>query len=245
MFTEEERERIIAEARANLDPIKRDQEQAELAQRLMQDPIADPVAAWRAKGDASKERRAAVKRAMRTQQVNEAAVAANNTADWESWAHHKLLAERDFLIQVCGNAIGELTGELHKEFLSKIDEQARAHACTQSMYEAELKQNHEYVKALKKLHIQELALMNTRMTALEHQLTQLEAKLQHVVQAAQSVNSQRGLKLCEVSLHRSKRSLTRECLLARHTLGFSPAIATACAGPRCPLCQNPALACRQ
>lgn len=53
-MTDQERRRILEEARRNIDPERREAERKELAERLMDLPPEDPVAKWRSEMEAAK-----------------------------------------------------------------------------------------------------------------------------------------------------------------------------------------------
>src|SRR5262245_48877083 len=115
-MTDEERKEIIRTARAHLDPAKRQAEQEELARRLMAMPAQDPVAKWRCEAGELEAQRAAIKRRTR------AATAAEQAAGWEAWIRGQLTEQKEFLIEIVGNALGTCTEQLRDDFLKKVDE---------------------------------------------------------------------------------------------------------------------------
>src|SRR5262249_39162892 len=153
-------ERILAETRRNLDPIQRRADQQELARRVMSLPGSDPIEKWRAEGEASDAARAAAKRERvheRDQEKREAAEAASiSTKDWAAWVTERIKEEREFILEVCGSAIGELTGTLHREFEDKIDELKRDFERERDAHRRELSQVDVQAKAIKELNIREL-----------------------------------------------------------------------------------------
>jgi hypothetical protein len=152
-MTNEERAAIIAQTRANLEPSKLRAEREELARRTMElSMLQDPVAKWRNEADEFEARRAAHKRRAH------AATDAERAAGWERWVRSQLQAERAFVLEVCGNALGELTGELRKEIISKIDELDR------------------HFKAMKTLYDREISLAKSHIKLLQRQLDHLTAK---------------------------------------------------------------------
>jgi hypothetical protein len=92
---EDERERILAEARKNLDPRKRQEEQLELARRVMSLGGRDPVAEWKAEGEALDAARAAAKAELLAQK--------NTALDWseiDARIDARLAAQRQFFLNV-------------------------------------------------------------------------------------------------------------------------------------------------
>src|SRR6476659_9331960 len=90
---EEERERILAEARKNLDPRRRQEEQLELARRVMAGDGPDPIAAWKAESEALDAARAAAKAELQSaNQVNWSEIDARIDA--------RLAAQRQFFLDI-------------------------------------------------------------------------------------------------------------------------------------------------
>jgi len=151
-MTNEERAAIIAQTRANLDPVKRQEDQDELVRRLMEQPLPDPVAKWRSEAAELEARRAAFKR--RTY----AATDAERAAGWETWVRSQLHEQKEFLIEVVGNALGTCVEQLRDDLFKKVDELER------------------HFKAMKTLYDRELALANSHIKLLQRQLDQLTTK---------------------------------------------------------------------
>jgi hypothetical protein len=154
--TDEEREEILEQARRNLDPIQRKAEQVELAHRTMALPGSDPVEKWRTEGEEFDAARAAAK------EEREATAALISATEWCAWVTERVKEERAFILEVCGQAIGELTANLHRDFEAKIKEIEHQSAV-----------HREQAAAMGKLHIRELAQALSRTAALERQVDQL------------------------------------------------------------------------
>jgi hypothetical protein len=117
-MTEEEREEIIEQARRNLDPRKRQEEQLELARRVMTGDGPDPVAAWKAEGEAVDAARAEAK----------AELLAQKTVDWseiDARIQAALLQERRLIMEAVANALGTMVGEQHKKDRAVLQEETR------------------------------------------------------------------------------------------------------------------------
>jgi len=151
-MTNEERARIIAQAKANLAPAKLRAEREELARRTMELPMQDPVAKWRDEANEFEARRAAFKR--RTH----AATDTERAAGWETWVRSQLHEQKEFLIEVVGNALGTFVEQLRDDLFKKVDELER------------------HFKAMKTLYDRELALANSHIKLLQRQLDQLTTK---------------------------------------------------------------------
>jgi hypothetical protein len=161
--TDQEREEILEQARRNLDPVQRRIEQTELARRVMSLPGSDPVATWKAEGEAVDVARAEAKQEREAEAATAAFISAT---EWCAWVTERIKEERAFILEVCGQAIGELTQDLHRDFEAKISELAHQSAV-----------HREQSAAMGKLHIRELAQALTRTAALERQVDQLNAAL--------------------------------------------------------------------
>jgi hypothetical protein len=115
---DEERRRIISEARQNLDPIRRKEEQAELVNRLMVMPAEDPVAKWKKDAEeieAARERSRA--------DLAEAKSASWNEIDARIHAavESAVQRERAFILEVVAGALGQLSAEQHQKDRSALN----------------------------------------------------------------------------------------------------------------------------
>jgi len=108
--TDDEREEIIRQAKANLDPARLKAEQEELAKRLMCSPLEDPIRKWREEAEATAAKREAWKAEM--------AAAKDRAPDWSAVDERiqaALVQERAFIMEIVGGAIGQLIEEQHKK----------------------------------------------------------------------------------------------------------------------------------
>jgi|SRR5262245_8262445 hypothetical protein len=115
-------------------------------------PVQDPLAKWRSEGQHLEQQRRFAKRALRRQEQLSAAVGL------EGRVNAQLVAQKDFLIEVCGQALGQFGEELYTEVMTKIDALEK------------------HYKALQDLHNRELAVANSHIQLLQRQLNNLAVK---------------------------------------------------------------------
>jgi hypothetical protein len=138
-FSDEERARILAEARRNVAELHQDDRTARIARQVQAEVFEDPVAKWRREADELSARRAAfeAERHRREREQREAAMTqtkAESDAAWEAWLAARLEQDweyrRDILAAVVaeerknyraeirrqiGDAIRELRAELNEQ----------------------------------------------------------------------------------------------------------------------------------
>ena len=95
---------------------------------------------------------------MFTDEETYAAIAAEQAAGWETWVRGQLNEQKEFLIEVVGNALGTCAEQLRDDLLNKIAEVEK------------------HFKAMKTLYDRELALANSHIKLLQRQLDQLTTK---------------------------------------------------------------------
>ena len=175
-------------------------------------PRQNGLAKWRNEGARLERQRRIAKRLLRRQEQQPMTAA----VDVEARLNTKLVEQKDFLIECCGQALGQhteqlrdellakiamveqlqdryahklaavedvsndlnkCTMELRKEFLTKVDELARANANAQTVHRRHLSQADQQFQALSELHARELAVTNSKMVMLERQVDGLIATL--------------------------------------------------------------------
>ena len=141
-------------------------------------PRRDEVAEWRTAGEKLDADRAAAKRGREQERTADAAAAAlSSAAEWAAWVTARIKEERDFLIEVCGGAIGELTENLRDEFEAKVGELKRDFARERDAYQRDMHRVELESKALRELHFKELARATNRVAALERSFDNLNTAL--------------------------------------------------------------------
>lgn len=80
----------------------------------------DPLTKWRSEGECLERQGRIAKRALRRHEQHATAAAATTAADVEARLSTKLVEQRDFLVEVCGLALGQHTEQLRDELLAKL-----------------------------------------------------------------------------------------------------------------------------
>jgi hypothetical protein len=120
-------------------------------------PRQDPLVKWRSEAAAQERRRRFAKRALRRQEQR--TTAATAATQLEGRVNAQLSAQKEFLIECCGQALGRLTEELRDDFMSKVDALEK------------------HYKGLQDLYTRELAVANSHIQLLQRQLNQIAIKL--------------------------------------------------------------------
>jgi len=111
-------------------------------------PMQDPLAKWRGEADYLERRRRIAKRLQRRQEQEQAtAQAAATTA---TAFEKRLYEQKEFLIDVCGQALGELAEQLRDEFVKKIDGLEQHLKGTHDLYSRELGVAHSHIQLLQR-----------------------------------------------------------------------------------------------
>jgi hypothetical protein len=171
---DQERERIISEARRNIDPVRRRTERVELAKRLMSQPLEDKVEKWKRDAEEREACRVDAKRAMRQHQE---AAAADNAASWSSWVEDKIKVAQEFIFEVVGISLGEATEELRKELIAKLGDFARIRDHEKTMWRRELDLFDERLKITREIYNKDLTRLERQVMALRGQVDQLNIAL--------------------------------------------------------------------
>jgi hypothetical protein len=186
-FSAAQRQRILEKARSNIDPEKLKQEKAELARRLMDQPVTDPLVQWRRDGEDQKMKRLLAKRFQRAEEQRQvAAVAAAHAVDYQAWIEAQLKAQRDFMVECVGGALGHIAETLRQEFEDKLVAVNRELRNEKAAHDRFLEQLKNQFGATIKLHIRELAITNQQVKALTEQVNALQSILHQKRQGEQT-----------------------------------------------------------
>jgi hypothetical protein len=176
-MTDEERNEIIRQTRENLDPAKRRAEKIDLARRLMLAPAGDdPVLKWKQEAEEKEAQKIAAKRVMQNKEA-EVTAAATDNADWSAWVEDKIRYEREFILEVCGQAIGELSEEVRAEFTAKVDTLRQDHTRERDARHQEFVTFDRQYKILRDLCLREMAEQAKQVMQLQRQVDNLTRAL--------------------------------------------------------------------
>ncbi|HEY7413913.1 MAG TPA: hypothetical protein VH593_01875 [Ktedonobacteraceae bacterium] len=183
------RQRIIEETLQNLDPTKRKEEQSELAQRLMDVPVPDPVARWQRDAAAEEHKRAHAKQELHTREQ----AMSDTSADWSQWVRQQIANEHEFMMAIVGAAMGQNDEALCQEVQGKINELRREISHLREMQQRERSLLKEALELARKVHTQELAQANTRLATLEKHVEQLNSAFTAKKQSEKLENLANGI----------------------------------------------------
>src|SRR5262249_49721626 len=158
------------EARRNLDPGRRNAEQADFLRRTMAEPLADPMTRYRAEAEQREADREA-ERTKRTAERRQAETAAATTAsDWSNWVHDQIRGERAFMVEVCGGALGELTEELRAEFAAALGEFTRVRDHARLVSEKQAEMFHKRLQLIQEHYKRDAERVDRQLAVLERQV---------------------------------------------------------------------------
>jgi hypothetical protein len=111
-------------------------------------PTRDPVAQWRSEGEALERQRRIAKRQLRMQERQQTrdAAAATTTAAVAAQLHE----QKEFLIEVCGQALGQCAQELRDELSQKIAELEKHLKGVHDLYKRELDVANSHIELLQR-----------------------------------------------------------------------------------------------